>query len=505
MTLQTSGPISASDIRSEFNGSLPFRISEYYRGGPFVPNTPINSTIPVSGNIAFSNFYGTSKLGGWTWSSAPTSLNEGDVGTFQISVSDPTFYNTSAQWYVNGTTDDFVVVSGSFTINASGVGTFYVTPISDSLTEGPESYTVSVYTGGTLRATRNLTIEDTSVTPANWVWTSQPLSMNEGTTAVFSFTDSSNTGKTGSFSWSILGAYTSDFNSINGTGTLTGGSGSFNITAKADLTTEGTEYYWIYVSYAGNNILASNLSVIDTSVAPVPTYTCYAPPSVTSGDAFTVTVATTNVPNGTILYARVNYVSGTTPADFDITEGPFMISGGGASFSVTTLVNPEGPTTKTFSVIISTTPGGVAVTQTGLLTIIKSFRIDLDPAQLSYNGSSTVYSTSPFVNITVTMPNVVTFEIVGGSGNYTPDLDLTFWSRAEGGGTIADLSVSVSPVIIGGATIAYVATFSRTRLVGNGQTLIVRDVGLRGKVTDNATSAVAYSDQFNILTEHNSV
>lgn len=45
MALQTTGPISLSDIAAEFGGSPPHKLSEYYRGGPFVPSSTTVSTI----------------------------------------------------------------------------------------------------------------------------------------------------------------------------------------------------------------------------------------------------------------------------------------------------------------------------------------------------------------------------------------------------------------------------------------------------------------------------
>jgi len=58
MALQTSGAISLANIQSEFSGSNPISINEYYRGGTYVVNSSANSSIPTSGTISFSNFYG---------------------------------------------------------------------------------------------------------------------------------------------------------------------------------------------------------------------------------------------------------------------------------------------------------------------------------------------------------------------------------------------------------------------------------------------------------------
>jgi hypothetical protein len=50
--------ISINTIVAEFGGTAPHAISEYYRGGGLVPNTPANAAIPTSGTIALGNFYG---------------------------------------------------------------------------------------------------------------------------------------------------------------------------------------------------------------------------------------------------------------------------------------------------------------------------------------------------------------------------------------------------------------------------------------------------------------
>ena len=51
--------ISMTTIATEFGGSVPHSLSEYYRGGGLVPNTPTNSAIPTSGTISMGNFYGS--------------------------------------------------------------------------------------------------------------------------------------------------------------------------------------------------------------------------------------------------------------------------------------------------------------------------------------------------------------------------------------------------------------------------------------------------------------
>jgi len=60
MTLPTSGTITLLEIATEFGGSAPYSLTNYYRGGSHVPNTSTNANIPTSGLISLTNFYGAS-------------------------------------------------------------------------------------------------------------------------------------------------------------------------------------------------------------------------------------------------------------------------------------------------------------------------------------------------------------------------------------------------------------------------------------------------------------
>jgi len=62
MALQEIGPIALSDVQAEFGGSYPISLSEYYRGGSYVPDHSTNAGVPTTGPISLSSFYGASKL-----------------------------------------------------------------------------------------------------------------------------------------------------------------------------------------------------------------------------------------------------------------------------------------------------------------------------------------------------------------------------------------------------------------------------------------------------------
>jgi len=56
MTLPSSGTISINNLASEFGGSSPHALSEYYRNGGLVSSG--NTNVPTSGALALSDFYG---------------------------------------------------------------------------------------------------------------------------------------------------------------------------------------------------------------------------------------------------------------------------------------------------------------------------------------------------------------------------------------------------------------------------------------------------------------
>jgi hypothetical protein len=64
MAIPSSGPLSLTTIQTEFGGSNPIGLSEYYAGGGLVPagTTGTYGAVPSSGTISIQNFYGTSNV-----------------------------------------------------------------------------------------------------------------------------------------------------------------------------------------------------------------------------------------------------------------------------------------------------------------------------------------------------------------------------------------------------------------------------------------------------------
>lgn len=62
MPLPNSAPISFSQLKTEFGQIGNPDFSEYYRGGLLVTGTSVNSSIPLSGTMNLSDFYGSAEF-----------------------------------------------------------------------------------------------------------------------------------------------------------------------------------------------------------------------------------------------------------------------------------------------------------------------------------------------------------------------------------------------------------------------------------------------------------
>ena len=114
MPLQTSGTISINDLRNEF-GDTPGQdsLSEYYRGGAYVPNIPQNNNVPTSGQISLSNFYGAQD--GYPLNITISAGGGGGGGGFNEggpSSNHPGGNSGGASWVRNTSGNDVISVNG---------------------------------------------------------------------------------------------------------------------------------------------------------------------------------------------------------------------------------------------------------------------------------------------------------------------------------------------------------------------------------------------------------
>lgn len=87
MALPGSGTITWDMIRAEFGGGYPIYISDYYRGGPRVPNTPANAGVPTSGTLYASQFYNATNYTPVSAGGGSTNLYNSRTGAGTVTVS----------------------------------------------------------------------------------------------------------------------------------------------------------------------------------------------------------------------------------------------------------------------------------------------------------------------------------------------------------------------------------------------------------------------------------
>lgn len=125
MAVQSSGIINISDIQDEFGGVNPVSLSEYYRGGAYT--TTNNTSVPTSGAISMTNFYGTVKQFNLilssnqeNWDLRAAAITAGWDGTEQLLVN----INSGVYVWSDDTATAGLIVSGSFpgglTVNNNG-------------------------------------------------------------------------------------------------------------------------------------------------------------------------------------------------------------------------------------------------------------------------------------------------------------------------------------------------------------------------------------------------
>lgn len=439
MALQSSGAISLQDLKTEFGDTGASSLSEFYRGGSLVPNTGTNAAVPTSGTISLTDFYGASATAqSWQWVQTYTSMNEGVTRTFQFEDVNDIITSGTFAWSINGDTTDFNAVSGSGTISATSQGSFSITTKNDADTEGTENYILSVSYGGSTILTQAFSVLDTSLTPVTINVARSTTSVDEGNS--FTFYATATTAITGTVNFSLGGTATSgsDYTTSGASGSFTFSnsttSDSITVSTIADNTTEGSENVSCTISSPsvtgfdptiGTGVLA--VTINDTSLDP-PTYAFSAGSyNVTEGSSASITVNTTNVPNGTTLYWSL----ASDPGNDIITDsGSFTISSNTGSFSVSALFDSAyTESTETLTLQLRTGSTSGTVQDTADLNIINvgapyatagttSYFTDVSAnssgAQLLVNALTSISVSSSSSDITVQLDGSET-----GDGTFT--------------------------------------------------------------------------------------
>ena len=324
------------------------------------------TVVATSADITI-NDTSTTPQGTPTYSVTPTTgnVNEGDTLTFNVSTTNVSDL-TTLYWSITNA-GDFGTSTGNFVVSGDA-GSFTVTPTADVTTEGAETFTASVRTGsvdGTVVATSSaVTINDVS-TSATYTATPQANNVDEGSALTIDVS-TTNVDDATTLYWSVTNA--GDFDTSNGSFTITAGVGSFTVTPAEDITTEGAETFQVEIrldSVNGTVVETTDaITINDTSLSP--TYTATpAANAIDEGSALTVNVATTNVADATTLYWTV-----TNPGDFGTSSGSFTITSNSGSFTVTPTADETTEGVENFQVQIRLgSTSGTIVDTTDSITI----------------------------------------------------------------------------------------------------------------------------------------
>lgn len=157
MTLPASN-LSFSAIQTEFGGSNPISLSEYYKGGTYVNAYTVGS-IPTSGAISLSQFLGRTQGVNPTYSLIRSVSSVNEPGSFTITFS--TNQSGSFAYTISGINSaDIGGASLTGSVSNGSVLTYSVT--ADASTENAETFTIALDNG---LASASVTINDTSQTP----------------------------------------------------------------------------------------------------------------------------------------------------------------------------------------------------------------------------------------------------------------------------------------------------------------------------------------------------
>jgi hypothetical protein len=379
-------------------------------------------------------------------SASASSVNEGSPLTFTVTTTNVA--NTTVLNWAVSNASDFVTSNGTVTITTTGIngtGTFAVTPRADATTEAvAETFTASVYTGSIsglpVATSSQITINDTSQTPvaATYAIATSPggiTSVNEGVEITFIVTTTNIVNGT-TLNWAVSNA--GDFATSSGTVTITGNSGTFRVTPRADATTETVPESFtasVYTgSISGTPVVSSNaITINDTSqTPPPPTYAVAAlggATSVNEGSPITFTVTTTNLSSPTTVYWTILDNVG----DFTTPNGEVIINNNTGNFTVTPTADATTEATaETFRV-------GIRTNALSIIDVVVSNAITINdtsqtpPAAPIYAVAPANGATSVDEGTELTF-NVTTTGVASGTTLY--------WAYKDGSAIAADLTTA---------------------------------------------------------------
>jgi len=429
-----SGTITLDNVQTEFGGTNPIGINEYYAGGIYV--SAFVSGVPTSSTIDMNSLRNKTKI---SISNDKSSVNEGDSVTFTVTtatVTNGTVFYWAAVSSTGTTAADAVGDSplGSITINSNAATISLTMKLDTDTPETGEDFAIRFYYTQADRDAfnNNYFAQSNTVSINNATYSIAPAAsnVNEGGNLTINVTTTNITNGT-TFYWTINHSTTStsDFSTNSGSFTITTNAGSFTVGPVADQVTEGAESFTVSMRpYSTSGVVlatTSSITINDTSITS-PTATLSASPSsITTGTSSTLSWTTTNATSANINQGIGNVsvgsgsttVSPTTTTTYTIT--PYNSVGtAGTTASATVTVHPAASST------LSASPGNITSGGSSTLswTMTNSslvFGGKINPGNISVSGSSGTVSVSPTSTTTYTITPYNAINVAGTTASTT--------------------------------------------------------------------------------------
>ena len=408
ITLATTNVSTGSNIPYTITGITANDLSTGLLSGTFVVGTTNTRTISIAADtltegaetltLALDNGGSTIDVtvnDTSTTPAAPTyalttssaSVNEGQGFTITLSTTG-VVSGTSIPYTITGVNSADIsgtALTGAFTAGTGLSKAFVVA--NDATTEGTETFTLTLDNG---EASSSVTISDTSLDPAGptYALARSTTSVNEGGTFTITLT-TANVAAATSIPYTITGVTSADIDGASLTGNfVVGSSESLAVTVTEDAATEGAETFAIALD---NGEASTTVLINDTSIDTTPTYALSSnADAVNEGTNIIITLATTNVANGTTVAYTI---SGVTSADINSASltGNFSINNNTSQLILQTTADAttEGAETLTIALDNGESTKNITINDTSTTPFSADYTISVTNSGNSYNLSGT--------------------------------------------------------------------------------------------------------------------
>jgi hypothetical protein len=358
-----------------------------------------------------------------------TTVNEGGNFTVTLTTSAPD--GTTVPYTITGVSSSDIAgtsLTGQFTVN-SGTAALNITVSADRLTEGNETFTVSLNNVGSV-VSASVTIVDTSLTPTYSLSTGGVTTVNEGGSFTVSLT-TTNLSNGSAVAYTISGVSSADINGANLVGNfiINNNTATLPVSISADLDTEGAETFTLNITGASPAAFTS-VAIVDTSTTPISyALSTGGVTTVNEGGSFTVTLTTTGIATGTLVPYTITGISSADIGGINLT-GNFTVAGTYSSASATLPIAvtadqfTEG--TETFTITLN----NVTPTTSRSVTFVDSsltpnYSLIIGPTTVNEGGNFTVTlntvntAVGSLIPYTITGVNSADIGGVSLTGNFT--------------------------------------------------------------------------------------